>query len=146
MNRLTEKKEHGEWSLKGVDWQQLYVGRTITQEVKEKLLAALFKLLHYENSGLRPDEVRELAENNGWILASEKMPAKDGRYLVTFKHDTEAYLVGYGSCQRTVLGYPIGHGWYNLQTADYYAKDSIIAWRPLPEPYKEKQNAEERNR
>ena len=50
MNRLTEKKEHGEWSLKGVDWQQLYVGRTITQEVKEKLLAALFKLLHYENS------------------------------------------------------------------------------------------------
>lgn len=110
MNRLTEKKEHGEWSLKGVDWQQLYVGRTITQEVKEKLLAALFKLLHYENSGLRPDEVRELAENNG-------------------------------SCRRTVLGYPIGHGWYNLQTADYYAKDSIIAWRPLPEPYKEKQDA-----
>ena len=89
MNRLTEKKEHGEWSLKGVDWQQLYVGRTITQEVKEKLLAALFKLLHYENSGLQPNEVRELAENNGWILASRKMPAEDGRYLVTFKHNTK---------------------------------------------------------
>ena len=140
MNRLTEKKEHGEWSLKGVDWQRLYVGQTITQEVKEKLLAALFKLLHYENSGLQPNEVRELAENNGWILASKKMPEEDGRYLVTFKHDTKVYLVGYGSCQRTVLGHPIEHGWYNLQTADYYAKDSIIAWKPLPESYKENGN------
>lgn len=74
MNRLTEKKEHGEWSLKGVDWQQLYVGRTITQEVKEKLLAALFKLLHYENSGLRPDEVMALPSGvRAFLFASTEV-------------------------------------------------------------------------
>lgn len=108
------------------DWMQDIVNRY-------KLVTArdFIEMIEQLQEDLKQDE-----KENGWILASEKMPAKDGRYLVTFKHDTEAYLVGYGSCQRTVLGYPIGHGWYNLQTADYYAKDSIIAWRPLPKAYK----------
>lgn len=85
------------------------------------------------------NEYAEIKEDD-WIPCSKKMPKEDGRYLVTFKHDTEVYLVGYGTCQRTVFRHPIGHGWYNLQTADYYAEDSIIAWRPLPEPYKENDN------
>lgn len=58
-------------------------------------------------------------------------------YLVTFKYGIKVCMVGYGSCKRTVLGYPIGHGWYSLEEAQYYAKDGIIAWMPLPEPYKE---------
>ena len=55
----------------------------------------------------------------------------------TFKYGIKVCMVGYGSCKRTVLGYPIGHGWYNLEEAQYYAEDSIIAWMHLPEPYKE---------
>lgn len=43
-------------------WQQLYTGQTITKEVQEKLYAALFKLMEYEESGLTPDEVKELKE------------------------------------------------------------------------------------
>lgn len=53
------------------------------------------------------------------------------------KYRKKVCMVGYGSCKRTVLGYPIGHGWYNLEEAQYYAEDSIIAWMHLPEPYKE---------
>lgn len=140
MNRLTEKDTQGNWALKGISWQQLSIGQKITKEVGEKLYGALRKLLDYEKAGLNPDEVKSLKEENRWILTSRKMPEEDGRYLVTFKHDTKVYLVGYGSCQKTVLGYPIGHGWYNLQTADYYAEDSIIAWRSLPESYKENGN------
>lgn len=140
MNRLTKKDTQGNWALRGVNWWQLYAGQTITREVQEKLYGALRKLLDYEEAGLNPDEVKSLKEENRWILTSRKMPEEDGRYLVAFKHDAKVYLVGYGSCQKTVLGYPVGHGWYNLQTADYYAEDSIIAWRSLPESYKENGN------
>lgn len=72
-----------------------------------------------------------------WIPVAERLPEEDGRYLVTFKYGIKVCMVGYGSCKRTVLGYPIGHGWYSLEEAQYYADDSIIAWMPLPKPYKE---------
>lgn len=41
MKRLTEKDEQGNWSVKGLSWQQLYVGQVITKEVQEKLYGAL---------------------------------------------------------------------------------------------------------
>lgn len=76
-------------------------------------------------------------KENGWISVSERLPEEDGTYLVTFKNGIKVCMVGYGSCTRTILGYPIGHGWYSLEEAQYYAEDSIIAWMPLPEPYEE---------
>lgn len=76
-------------------------------------------------------------KENGWIPVSERLPKEDGRYLVMFKYGIKVCMVGYGSCKRTVLGCPIGHGWYSLEEAQYYAEDSIIAWMQLPEPYKE---------
>ena len=76
-------------------------------------------------------------KENGWIPVTERLPEEDGRYLVTFKYGIKVCMVGYGSCKRTVLGYPIGHGWYSLEEAQYYAEDSIIAWMHLPESYKE---------
>lgn len=76
-------------------------------------------------------------KENGWIPVTERLPEEDGRYLVTFKNGIKVCMVGYGSCKRTVLGYPIGHGWYSLEEAQYYAEDSIIVWMHLPEPYKE---------
>ena len=68
---------------------------------------------------------------------SERLPEEDGAYIVTFKNGIRVRMAGYGCCRRTVLGYPIGHGWYNLETAQYYAGDSINAWMPLPKPYAE---------
>lgn len=76
-------------------------------------------------------------KENGWIPVTERLPEEDGAYIVTFKNGIRVRMAGYGCCRRTVLGYPIGHGWYNLETAQYYAGDSINAWMPLPEPYKE---------
>lgn len=77
-------------------------------------------------------------KENGWIPVSERLPEEDGTYLVTFKNGIKVCMVGYGSCERTALGYPIRHGWYSLEEAQYYAENSIIAWMHLPEPYKEK--------
>lgn len=56
MARLTIKDEQGNWALKGVKWNQLYVGETITQQVQEKIYGALAKLKDYEDSGMTPDE------------------------------------------------------------------------------------------
>lgn len=55
MNRLTEKDDQGNWALKGIRWQQLYVGQIITKETQEKLYGALHKLLDYEEAGLNPE-------------------------------------------------------------------------------------------
>ena len=48
MRRLTEIDFQGNWSLKGVQWQQLYVGQIITEEVRERIYGALCKLLEHE--------------------------------------------------------------------------------------------------
>lgn len=50
MGRLTIKDEQGNWALKGVKWNQLHVGETITQQVQEKIYGALAKLKDYEDS------------------------------------------------------------------------------------------------
>lgn len=60
MKRLTEIDSQGNWSLKGVQWQQLYVGQIITEEVRERIYGALCKLLDYEETGLSPDDVERL--------------------------------------------------------------------------------------
>lgn len=41
MARLIIKDEQGNWALKGVKWNQLHVGETITQKVQEKIYGAL---------------------------------------------------------------------------------------------------------
>lgn len=109
------------------DWMQDIVNRY-------KLVTArdFLEMIEQLQGDLEQDE-----KENGWIPVSERLPKEDGRYLVTFKNGIKVCMVGYGSCKRTVLGYPIGHGWYSLEEAQYYADDSIISWMLLPEPYKE---------
>ena len=41
MARLIIKDEQGNWALKGVKWNQLHVGETITQKVQEKILSLI---------------------------------------------------------------------------------------------------------
>ena len=78
MHRLTEKDEQGNWALKGVKWASLHVGQTITQEMWEKIYGALWKLMDYEDSGLSPEEVQDMAEQLHDTKKSEciQMPQK----------------------------------------------------------------------
>lgn len=64
MYRLTQKDDQGNWCLKGLPWEQLYVGQVITQEVSEKLYGALWKLMEYEDTGLEPGEVQYLKDKS----------------------------------------------------------------------------------
>ena len=60
MKRLTEKDDRGNWCLKGIRWEQLHEGQVITGELRKKLYGALWKLMEYEDTGMTPEEVEKL--------------------------------------------------------------------------------------
>ena len=60
---LTERDKQGNWSVKGLPWEKLNVGQTITQDMYEKLYGCLFKLMQYEYTGLTPEQVEQLMED-----------------------------------------------------------------------------------
>lgn len=62
MNRLTEKDARGNWSLRGVPWENLREGAIINRETSEKLYGALCKLMRYEDTEMSPNQIQELAE------------------------------------------------------------------------------------
>ena len=74
MERLTQKDEQGNWSLKAVPWESLREGQVITKELWERLYGALWKLMEYEDTGLSPEEVEQLKENQRWIPVEERLP------------------------------------------------------------------------
>ena len=60
MNRLTEKKTSGSWQVKGIPWEKLREGETLTKEVSQSLYMCLCKLKDYEDSGMNPDKLERL--------------------------------------------------------------------------------------
>lgn len=64
MSRLTQTDDSGNWSLKGLSWKDTYVGQVITENTREKIYGALWKLKDYEESGLNPEQVQKLKERD----------------------------------------------------------------------------------
>ncbi len=58
---LTEVDKNGNWTVHGIRWNELHVGQVITEELCANLYGALSKLRDYEESGLQPAEVENLA-------------------------------------------------------------------------------------
>ena len=146
MNRLTEEDDQGNWTLKGINWQQLYAGQIITEEVREKLYGALYKLLDYENTGLDPDDVEGLKEENRWIPTSDRLPKERESIFAKFKGTDKwnpamfertsgkvLVTVEYTNKERiTQIAHTNDGNW----RMDVSLGGNIIAWMPLPEPYK----------
>ena len=74
-------------------------------------------------SALIMKEALEKQLNNGWIPISERLPKENEEVLITLIHGevTWAYLH-----QKE---------WYNMFST--YPIERVIAWMPLPEPFKE---------
>lgn len=68
-------------------------------------------------------------DNNGWIPCSEKLPSEKGKYLVTVKN-----LTGFW-----ILEEPVFVCDYEFDTFIFqgWEDNDVIAWKPLPKPYKE---------
>lgn len=80
MKRLTEKDDRGNWCLKGIRWEQLHEGQVITGELWEKLYGALWKLMEYEDTGMAPEEVEKLhdeQDKHRCIPAAERPPEEE---------------------------------------------------------------------
>ena len=70
---------------------------------------------------------------NQWIPCSERLPERDADYLVTINSD---YFYGEGSI--VLMAYSENKWWYYNDEQGYvdWFTDEVLAWMPLPEPYK----------
>ena len=92
--------------------------------------------------------VQEVAEeyNNGWIPCSERLPEESGYYLVTYHDWSDGnFLPKYDDTYVRRLHYQISEhfvGWNYPKNVDDRAENDchkeVIAWQPLPEPFKER--------
>ena len=91
--------------------------------------------------------VHEVAEeyNGGWIACSERFPEESGYYLVTYHDWSDGnFLPKYDDTYVRRLHYQISDhfvGWNYPKNVDDRAENDchkeVIAWQPLPEPFKE---------
>lgn len=82
-------------------------------------------LKRYEDTGLTPEEIVEQT-NAGWIPVEERLP-EDGTYLCTL----DGELCGIEEPFTGMCG---------IENGIWDEPDCVIAWRPLPEPYKPESN------
>ena len=92
--------------------------------------------------------VKQEAEqcNNGWIPCSERLPEESGYYLVTYHDWSDGnFLPKYDDTYVRRLHYQISEhfvGWNYPKNVDDRAENDchkeVIAWQPLPEPFKER--------
>jgi hypothetical protein len=80
------------------------------------------------------DHTIKKVEQTRWIPCSERLPEEDGDYLVTTKWK--------GSYSGNV--YIETHVAYYRKKSKEWDYVDIIAWMPLPEPYKEENNEQTR--
>ena len=145
MNKLIEKDDCGNWSLKGVRWSNLMPGALITKDTYEKVYAVLCKLMDYEDTDHTPTTIRDierfakrshkrameyaiqLDEMPRWIPVSERLP-EDGTYLCTL----DGELCGIDEPFTGMCG---------IENGKWYEEGCVIAWMELPEPYRSEEHA-----
>ena len=94
--------------------------------VKELLEEEIYKAHQEGYEECKKDFNFEKTANNSWILCNERLPE-------TFEPEAKAYLTTNEDGMIGVSYYH--HGWSN----GYESVFDIIAWQPLPEPYREEQ-------
>ena len=86
--------------------------------------------------------VQEVAEEykGGWIPCSQKLPPQPKENPVFEGKALELYMVTtkYGSNEQDKI-YPFRAFWNGVNFTDGWYILDVIAWQPLPEPYKERE-------
>ncbi len=122
MERLTHKRSNG---IKEGYW---------SPNKKEELVK---RLAEYENTGLSPADVEELRrQQDRWIPVEERLPEGDEFVLATV---SGIYNNITFSSAIQLAGYCEDDGWFIEGYPDWDAPE-VIAWKPLPKPYKGGQN------
>lgn len=66
-----------------------------------------------------------------WIPVSERLPKYSGTYLVTLVYEGQTWG---DTC---TWNNTFGGRWQDVFDGEYRDVDNVVAWMPLPEPYKE---------
>ena len=134
MQRLTENDGKGNWSLKGLPWEELSPGKELTAEACQLLYGALYKLKDLEDAGLHPKsaeaidwlylqkckEVNELRKKTKWISVEKRLPEREYD-TVLCKTDKNHYFVAVYNKE------------YGFRTGDICEEGEVTDWMPLPE-------------
>lgn len=76
------------------------------------------------------DRIKEIPSAQDWMPVTERLPEKQGYYFVTYEWRSEKFV-----------DYETGIDWFRggewVETPRNY---KVVAWMPLPEPYKEATN------
>lgn len=96
-------------------------GYKLNSDVKE--WQAADRLAAYENTGFTPEEIMDGKMLTGWIPVSERLPKNEGNYVIAFCKSGEICVAWYEEAEET---------W----ETDACYLDNVLAWMPLPEPYK----------
>lgn len=77
-----------------------------------------------------------ITRNDGWIPVKEALPEEPKENPVFDDKPLELYLVDMGG------SYPLRAFWNGKQFTDGWSVLNVIAWRPLPEPYRPERSGE----
>lgn len=84
-----------------------------------------------------------------WIPCSERLPKENGHYLVTFHQTATKEDLGFDMDDTDVrkMRYDTKHGWRTPRHIPSWINDAVVstvlAWMPLPEPYRAERRTDE---
>lgn len=105
---------------------------SVLQRAKEIILKQKEKLKAYEDIGLTPEEILGRKMLAGWIPVVERTPEKPKENPLYDNKPLELYLVSVKNTDCVIRAF-----WNGATFTDGWEKLDVLAWMPLPEPYKE---------
>ncbi|MEG0988699.1 MAG: DUF551 domain-containing protein [Clostridium sp.] len=97
----------------------------------DRIRDAACVLAAYEDTGLTPEEIIDGKLLTGWISVGERLPDEPDNGMIELGNLTEYIVMIFGATKATVLYYAGDGEWYSY--GEFY---KVVAWMPLPEPYK----------
>ena len=93
----------------------------------------------------RIEEIIRKHMNDGWIPVEERLPEDDIEVLITYadvdnENETGIDITTYGYA--TLGGNKLGYKEWRNPFLYFKGNYKVVAWRPLPEPYRPERNGE----
>ena len=113
--------------------------------VSDKAYDAVHAVIERINNAPTVDPVK----HGHWIPVTERLPEVNGRYLVTRGLNAcgslweRIYIANYSD----LMGLKSKRIWWqgNVGKSDFERLDDVVAWMPLPKPYKGERKEDETN-